>query len=147
VAHPETKPPLNEVAKSELLNPTEECFLFFAGYGAEHSRLSGLGERGVLLDFSEFLQLLTKKELLYDHVSITDASICFKMACQSHSAEDGQLKFPDYCTLMAILRAKLGLDAQGKTNLEAKLEAAAPTTQRKIQPADRNERWRRGRSR
>ena len=125
VAHPETKPPLNEVAKSELLNPTEECFLFFAGYGAEHSRLSGLGERGVLLDFSEFLQLLTKKELLYDHVSITDASICFKMACQSHSAEDGQLKFPDYCTLMAILRAKLGLDAQGKTNLEAKLEAAA----------------------
>jgi predicted GIY-YIG superfamily endonuclease/CRP-like cAMP-binding protein len=113
VAHTETKQPLTQLSRAELLKPSEQTFLFFAGYGAEHSRLSGLGERAVLLDFSEFLQLLTKKELLYEHVSITDASLCFKQACHSLNAEEGQLKFPEYCECMRLLRARMGLDDSG----------------------------------
>ena len=77
MAHPETRHPVTDLALSELINPSEETFLYFAGYGAQHSRLSALGVRAVLLDFSEFLSLLTKKELLYTHVSVTDASLSF----------------------------------------------------------------------
>ena len=118
VSHPETKPPLTALARAELFNPSEETFYYFAGYGAEHQRLSGLGERGVLLDFSEFLQLLTKKGLLYDHVSMTDAAVCFKHACEALNAEDGQLKYPDYCKCMAALRSRMGLTRDGKAKAQ-----------------------------
>ena len=114
VAHPDTKPPLTTHSRAELLNPSEETFLFFAGYGSEHSRLSGMGERALLLDFSEFLQLLIKKDLLYNHVSITDASLAFKHACKSLNAEEGQLKYPEYCECMEALREGMGLDREGK---------------------------------
>jgi len=113
IAHPETKQPLTAMARAELLDPNEETFLYFAGYGAEHSRLSGLGERALLLDFSEFLQLLTKRDLLYSHISVTEASICFKHACSAVSAEEGQLKYPEYCECMHALRERMGLDEQG----------------------------------
>ena len=122
MAHPETKHPVTDLALSELINPSEETFLYFAGYGAQHSRLSALGERAVLLDFSEFLSLLTKKELLYTHVSVTDASLCFKHACKTINAEEGQLRFPEYCECMRVLRERvLGLDKEGKLKRQVRV--------------------------
>ena len=120
VAHPETKPPVPEIARSELVDPSEEAFLYFAGYGSGHSRLSGMGERALLLDFSEFLQLLTKKELLYTHVSVTDASTCFKHACNSLNAEEGQLKFSEYCECMRALRQRMGWDGNGRVKRQVR---------------------------
>jgi phenylpyruvate tautomerase PptA (4-oxalocrotonate tautomerase family) len=122
IAHPETKQPLTAMARAELVDPKEETFLHFAGFGAEHSRLSGLGERALLLDFSEFLQLLTKKEMLYSHVSVTEASLCFKHACSALNAEEGQLKYPEYCECMRALRKRMGLNDQGHPKYQASNE-------------------------
>ena len=125
VAHSDAKQHLTPVARAELLSPSEECFLYFAGYGADNSRLSGMGERAVLLDFSEFLQLLTKKDLLYVQVSITDASICFKHACHSNNAEEGQLKYPGYCACMYALRDRMGLNEEGKPKHQVQIKRAS----------------------
>jgi CRP-like cAMP-binding protein len=140
VAHPETRQPLTAVSRAELLNPSEETFLFFAGYGGEHSRLSGLGERALLLDFSEFLQLLIKKDLLYNHVSMTDASLAFKHACNSLSAEEGQLKYPEYCECMLALRERMGLDEAGKPKYQAGIRRTHSVENQEQREADIDER-------
>jgi len=110
MSHPETTTAIPESAKNELMDPKFETFRYFAALGSDQVRLSGMGERAFLLDFTEFLALLTQIGLLYRYTSVTDASSSFKQVCMTSSVEDGQLDYAKYCACMRILSSKLRLD-------------------------------------
>eukprot|EP00960_Hanusia_phi_P029873 748233-Hanusia_phi.AAC.2 len=109
MSHLETILAIPESARNELTDPKYETFRYFAALGSDQVRLSGLGERAFLLDFTEFLALLTQIGLLYRYVSVTDASSSFKQVCMTSSVEDGQLDYVKYCDCMRVLSSKLGM--------------------------------------
>eukprot|EP00282_Hemiselmis_andersenii_P007825 CAMPEP_0114128728 /NCGR_PEP_ID=MMETSP0043_2-20121206/11090_1 /TAXON_ID=464988 /ORGANISM="Hemiselmis andersenii, Strain CCMP644" /LENGTH=767 /DNA_ID=CAMNT_0001221943 /DNA_START=78 /DNA_END=2378 /DNA_ORIENTATION=- len=80
MSHPDTKPSLSMTALHELKNPTQEKFAFYCQFGITENRLSAQGARASTMDFTEFSRYLAAAELLYKHISLTEASWVFSQA-------------------------------------------------------------------
>lgn len=77
MSHPDTKPAMSLTSKMELMKPTQEKFNLYSQFGLSENRLSAQGLRATTMDFTEFSRYLAAVEILYKHVSLTQASWVF----------------------------------------------------------------------
>ena len=80
MSHPDTKPSMSLLALNDIKKPNEEKFLFYSQFGLTENRLSAQGARATTMDFTEFSRYLAAAEILYKHVSLTQASWVFAQA-------------------------------------------------------------------
>ena len=109
MTHPAVKKPISQRAKDEIVQPQQSTFAYYASWGSGQSMLSAIGDRATTMDFTEFLRMLAEVELLYTHISVTEASRVFKRVCAVGNAEDGQLSFSNYLQTMRLVGHLLSL--------------------------------------
>lgn len=63
----------------------QERFNFYSQFGAGENRLSAQGSRATTMDLTEFSRYLASAQLLYKHVSITQASNIFTEVCSANA--------------------------------------------------------------
>lgn len=119
VTHPNLKKKILERAREEIANPNRATFVYFAAWGSGLSMLSAIGDRSTTMDFTEFLRMLGDIELLYTHISVTEAARIFRRVCAVGSAEDGQFTFEHYREAMRLIAAVLKLPPPNESHSEA----------------------------